>query len=376
MKKLSQDEKEQLIRLNKIRRRKETIRVLKKEKKYDEIFRLRQLYENKLTFPPDIDWGQRLPISLPQVFSLKDNYEGVIKTVNEIRLYSLQKLYPIFLIFDNVEEIDPAAALVLTSEIYRSRHLVTSRVGRIITGNYPRNPAVYYRLKDMGFFEVLEIVNPYLGETVANQNIKYFKFKTFVKIDAQDTNSFKNSLLADAGIMDEKTQRLMQSAIIEAMSNAYEHAYKKPPPFRAMSNRSWISGSVDFDMKEVTCMLYDQGVGIPQTLDADFIDYIKKLPTAPMSGITDGYLIEKATKIGQTSTKQKGRGKGFGTMKRLVKECQDGELIVISNRGHYRYGHNSNESEGIESYKDYINSLGGTLIIWRMKQISKQLELL
>ena len=64
----------------------------------------------------------------------------------------------------------------------------------------------------------------------------------------------------------------------------------------------------------------------------------------------------------RTMTGQSGRGKGFPRMKRFVENSPDGELLVYSNRGKYLYS-----SGPIEDFSDGMESLGGTLVLWRLR---------
>jgi hypothetical protein len=111
-------------------------------------------------------------------------------------------------------------------------------------------------------------------------------------------------------------------------------------------------------------MLYDQGIGIPETIDADLVETIR----AAIAGetdlklhVSDGYTIKLATEIWRTTTGQGGRGRGFRDMKRFVDHCNDGELRVLSNRGSYTYVTES------ESFEDLPLSSGGTIIEWRFR---------
>jgi hypothetical protein len=108
-------------------------------------------------------------------------------------------------------------------------------------------------------------------------------------------------------------------------------------------------------------MILDQGVGIPNTLDANLLDLIAAALGDFKLRPTDGYMIKAATELHRTSTSQATRGRGFRDMKRFVDTCDDGELRVMSNRGTYAY------VKGQETIDDHDASIGGTLIEWRVR---------
>ncbi|MCX5511746.1 hypothetical protein, partial [Pseudomonas sp. BJa3] len=51
------------------------------------------------------------------------------------------------------------------------------------------------------------------------------------------------ALIEDAVPMDERSKRYLQGAIVEAMKNAGEHAYKLKPQYQALGHRWWLTGA-------------------------------------------------------------------------------------------------------------------------------------
>lgn len=84
----------------------------------------------------------------------------------------------------------------------------------------------------------------------------------------------------------------------------------------------------------------------------------------------DGAKIALATKLGQTSSRQPGRGKGFETMKKAVRACDEGELLVVSNGGYYIYSQDEEEQFGSLDVP-----IEGTLIQWRVKHASSTMRI-
>ncbi|PCJ61509.1 MAG: hypothetical protein COA65_00685 [Rhodospirillaceae bacterium] len=308
----------------------------------------------------------RVSIELPKEISLANNYEPTIKFINQLRNTVLTKRLPVFLHFDNVASVSPAAALLMTAEIYRCRNLRPGRAGLVpVNGNWPSDKKARKVLSDMGFYKLMQLPN---NLSVLNakemDNTIHLGFATFNHVDAEQIAFFHHNLLEkiDFNLTNMESKRL-QGAIIEAIGNASEHAYKIKTEHQFLSNRSWISGYVDVPNKELMFMVLDQGVGIPKTLDPTLIERALSIGKFRGSTPTDSELIERAAEFRRTSTGNSGRGKGVETMKRFIRTIDDGELKIFSNRGLYRYS-----SAGAETRDDHDGSIGGTLVQWRLHQ--------
>jgi hypothetical protein len=324
-------------------------------------------YAAAMPFPPTLG-SARVPLAVPRVLSLRDAYDDTVRLVNELRSVVLDRYMPVDLYFNQVEEIEPAAAMVLTAEIYRCRNL-RRRSGRsLVNGTYPSNPAVYRQLQLMRFFRLLEIMDQKPPDEDENPTAPLIlPFITDAEVTPERTGDFIDYLakiLCDTLPMDEQSQRYLYAAIIEAMKNAAEHAYIARPLHQPMGRRWWLTAAFDRQQREVSILLFDQGVGIPFTLEPDLIDRLEAI--TQMNGVSpsDSLMIEIATRPGRTSTAQAGRGRGFATMRKFVDACDDGDLLVYSNRGYYMHSRDgSHRADGEQS-------LGGTLIQWRVRHSS------
>src|SRR3546814_19519209 len=103
-----------------------------------------------------------------------------------------------------------------------------------------------------------------------------------------------------------------------------------------------MSSRVNLADNEVTIVLFDQGVGIPNTLDPTAYESIRaalanisnlKLSTQPSAG----EMILAATEYHRSGTGGKGRGRGFADMKRFVRweERRVGKEYV--SKGRYQW---------------------------------------
>lgn len=378
MKKQKPKNRQRSILIAKIRSRRRARRALTKMQRqisYDQAVLERRKFaaENDLMFIRDIG---RIPIILPPTMSLSDAYDDTVDCINLMRQTVLLNNQPIAIHFEKVERIDPSAALLLVAEIYRCRHLRQSARGRSVEGTYPRNSEVESQLEEMGFFKLLNVIPRNVAEQNATRSKPIFlNFITGIQVQSEAIHKFvevieKYNIIT----LNDPARRKLVGALIEAMSNANEHAYKLPTPIQSMSNRWWLSASINPQRNEVTVILCDQGVGIPNTIDLRLFEGLKlQLQSFEWFQVlyasrSDGVIIKAATELFRTGTGQEGRGKGFRDMKAFVDRCYEGELTVLSNRGKYHYiGGTSSEVISRESFDDSAGSIGGTVIEWRIR---------
>jgi len=243
----------------------------------------------------------------------------------------------------------------------------------MLTGTYPDDSLVYWRLKEVGFFELLDITDLHDGPPPAKSKDSgetFMKFCTGNTVLPDVANDFVKALVNGNSIIKSVNSGQLYGAIIEAMKNATEHAYQAATGHDVMPKRWWLAGISNPTKGEVVIVLYDQGVGIPHTLDQTLRDRMQKVAArlgarvqralGLPATIYDSYMIDAATKLGRTSTKRQGRGKGFQTMKKFVNNCTGGELRIYSSQGVYQYANRAIK------LRDENVSLGGTLIEWRI----------
>ena len=318
--------------------------------------------KNSVPFDPKLERAQ---IILPSSLSLTTNYAATMQAVAEMRWHALSERRSLMLHLSTLEVVEPAAALVLVAEIDRIRHL---RGRDAVTGTYPNDPKVHQLLCDMGFYSLLkvaEIGDRPRGDADPHKPI-FLRFISDKRVPAEEVDRFVSIIERSIVALNDLARERLVAAIIEAMANTLDHAHPEPVRTETMRNRWWMSSRVSLVDKEVTIVLFDQGVGIPNTLEATSYESIR----AALANISrlrlslqpsDGEMILAATEYHRSGTGSSGRGRGFADMKRFVDICADGELRVLSNRGSYHY------VAGREDYADAEISLGGTLIEWRFR---------
>ena len=313
--------------------------------------------------PPPRD-RRRTPLSIPQTLSFRTNFDETARVIAEIRRSVFSAHTPVALYFDDLRELEPAATLVLTAEIHRCRQLRPWRNGLMVNGTYPGDRDAFASLRKLGFFDLIGVDDrSALGEAPpAADPAKpfFFKFRTFNTVDSVFAAQFCEMVVSNAFAMSPLAKGRMVAALKEAMGNAVEHAYMQATDFPPMKNRFWVTGYVDKTAGEMMITLFDQGVGIPNTLDPTAFERIRSALKARWTP-TDGHMIAAATELHRSQTEQPGRGKGLQDMKKFIDTCDDGELRILSNRGGYSY------IKGNETISDERLSICGTLVEWRVR---------
>jgi hypothetical protein len=314
--------------------------------------------------------SQVFTVKLPEVFSLRENFEESLAAINTIRRIVINERQRVFIDFSTVDKIGVSCALALSAEIYRCKYIRPGRGPRIINGNYPKNEEVYKKLYYMNFYRIFGIGEPVGYDDPKDDGGNYhFMMQAFSKVDAARIAEFRDACLAAFGKLDDKARKRMQGAISEALLNSFNHAFSEMGDYAVAGRHAWLAGYVNLERQEMAVMVFDQGAGIPRTLPSNLAEIlVSVLPGIDLT--TDSAKIHAATQLGRTSTGTQGRGKGFRSMKAFVDACEDAELQVFSNSGRYVYRANDDRT-----FADYSQSIGGTLILLRARHTKPVFDL-
>lgn len=319
--------------------------------------------KNEIPFDANL---RRHQVILPKNLSLSSNFDTTVSAINEIRELAINQKKSIMIHFAHVESVEPAAALALVAEVHKTR---ATRGFGFVTGTYPRSSTVYHSLNDMGFYNVLKVQS--LDEVPIEENDRlkpiFLKFMSDVRVDPMLADAFVGIIEARLIPMNSLARSRLVVALKEAMQNTLDHAHPGSARSRSSQHRWWMSSWVNIERREICIVFFDQGVGIPATLEPTSYERItaaiKNATTLKFSSApSDSEMIAAATEIFRSGTGQPGRGQGFANMKSFVDQCTEGELKVLSNRGCYSY-----VGQRSESCADYAQSLGGTVIEWRFR---------
>jgi hypothetical protein len=303
---------------------------------------------------------------VPERLCLRSNRDEVIQLISQIRDVVLKEKRRIYLYFDRLQYLEPAATIMLVAEIDRCRSVFPkNKFGTTIMGNYPEDNKVYAQLCEMGFYRLISVVaDDRIPHGILPDNRPIFlSVKSMSRVEPHLAAHFVRLVMQGAFEMADSAQRKMVAALKEAMQNSNEHAYMHETEYPVVKRRWWIAGHLDPETREMMVLLFDQGIGIPRHLPVTTFDRIKGALAMSWTP-TDGHMIAAATELFRSSTGSAGRGRGFRDMKRFVDACDDGELRVLSNRGAFTYTRDDTRID------DYGDSIGGTLIEWRVRHSS------
>ena len=344
MKKLGQKQINRLDRINRKRIRRHAKRLLKRRKRL-----------NSPRLPAPNRLGE-LKVVAPEVFSLSDNYEGVVGCILDIQKIALgrhKKGIRKIVDFSSIKKLEPAAALILSAEIDRWRRTTGFKPVPHDLANW--DTEIFLQFHELGLFNLL-----YGMEVTAQESpiVQWIPFKHGKGDAGAPADQFLSDLTQLAGEIPERM--IFYEALAEALLNVKNHAYISDVATdyacAPVKFGWWIAGAFDRQSNELTGLVFDQGLGIPATLPrSPYWETIR----GQISN-DDAKLIEAAIEVSRTRTSLPNRGKGLAQILSVIDEVGNGMLRVISGRGEIRY-----DSKGLTRVT-HNKSLGGTLIEWKI----------
>jgi len=304
--------------------------------------------------------GAKAPIELvlPAKLDFEENFETTASHFRHIRdaargRYRIRRLG-----FEQITDISPAAALALASEIDRWKQKAVGMKADTPTWD----PDIKRLLCEMGFFELLKLPRP------ASEPPGNVRFLNFLPGSSQPND--KGKLAKELRINIEKIvgpglvqKHVLFDSLSEAITNVIHHAYPGVTG-GASAKPWWLSASFDSSSRKLTVLIYDQGVGIPETLPARWAHFEKVKEI--FHTWSDSQKIQAAATYGRSSTNRPERGKGLGNLQEFAKAHEDGTLSIYSRHGLYRLSHASGNQIQTD-LRDHDSSVGGTLIEWSVR---------
>ena len=310
--------------------------------------------------------GTYITILCPKDFSLDSNFKEVMNILGKIRFYSQrQRNERIYIDLSEIKELSPPAALILAAEIDRwNRGVLTRKCNfRRVVDLEEWTPKVRRLLADMGFFELLKLnyrEDMAIGDS-RNTDVRYVKFRTGTGADGEVIRSLRmDDLEPIVGPMPGKTQ--FYAAVTEAMTNVVHHSGDKNE-----EKRWWLSASYRALTREVRVMIYDQGVGIPETLPRKFQEQLRRLLPGAAAREDHARMVQAAHELSRTGTGMDHRGHG---LQRDIRGYFDhvgceGHYRVTSLRGRYVYERHPDGQTNADVASLPV-PLKGTLIEWKL----------
>lgn len=271
--------------------------------------------------------------------------------------------------FEEIDNITPAAALLMAAEYDRYRRMQRRPLYPIRRENW--KPWVDAMLSEIGFLRLLEIEG-LPSVTLGDDHSRYrtLPMVSGNRTDGREVGLFQDSiaeLLADnLGV--EVSLRLYDG-LIEAMNNVVQHAYPVgyscPRPIR---NRWWLTGSFNPSTGRLHIVFLDQGVTIPVALPRsewrewalDFLGRMYNILALGRGRPDDAERIHAAMEVGRSGSDDQGRGHGLAQMLDFVKMASDGRLRILSRRGQFMY----EKGQSRPHLRNLSSPVRGTLIEW------------
>ena len=309
-----------------------------------------------------------LRIPCPSDFSLESNFEGVVGVLDRIRGQSRrQRNERTYIDFREIRTISPSAALVLAAELDRWNNelLVKIRKARLHAVDVEDwDPNVRRLLSDMGFFELLQVSWPQTepANNGSSSRLSFVKFRTGHQVDGKEIDDLRSADLEPfVGV---PNRYHLYAAVTEAMTNVVHHAY--PSSAKPATPNWWLSASRNAESGECVIMIYDQGVGIPETLPRNFREQLRSLIPETLTK-DHARMIEAAHELKRSSTRQVHRGHGLGRDIRNYVGIinRNSRYRVLSLRGEYIRDTDS-RGRNTDIRRNHNRSLSGTLIEWKL----------
>ncbi|WP_445401797.1 hypothetical protein [Zobellella sp. An-6] len=316
-------------------------------------------------------------INLPERLDFYKNYDRTVQYMTAIRklvgvinkyksLSIPKKAYKIKRVnFDNVREISTSAALVLTAEMSRWDSSIRKRLRPEVDG---WDKKIYSQLTQLGFFDLFENkpskMPPAENQHQTNPSLNFVKYIKGVCGDASKTRALKDRVQEIIG-EEVKKWTFLRSGLDEAITNVSHHAYPQNHPKK---DKNWyLTGSYDKERKEMKIAFFDQGAGIPNTLQSSEIwekvlSFLSRMGLSKAENKLHSTLLKAAVEVERTRTGESDRGKGLQDLLEFIKQRGNGYLSILSYNGLYKFS----TKDGRETIKSesFDRPICGTLIIW------------
>lgn len=310
------------------------------------------------------------PITIypPEEFNLSKNYDATVTCLEQLRSVALARgprgsLRPVMLDFTSIKTITLAGALVLASEMHRWKRVIGRPLRPARLDEW--DPHVKLMLSRLGFFELLGIDVRIEGSGIDVTSVTVLPMISSTSIDGALLGKMLSRLRDVALIL--RQDPAVYPALVEAAYNATIHAYPRDQKLRhpAVIKGWWATACWLPDKKCVKFVVFDQGVGIAETLPRwQGWERIRgwiadRFGTLGAGALRDASkMIEAAIKLDRSSLSG-GHGKGLQDVVAVVHAVPGAQVRILSGTGSVIY-----TADGRTTCRDEAQHLGGTLIEW------------
>lgn len=254
-----------------------------------------------------------------------------------------------------------SGTLLFTAELNRLCRFIGNN--RQITCSYPRNNKVEQVLQQIRIFNLLrkkERLTPSADDVI------YWRFVDGSLAEGEKANAIIEKFTEKISLA---LAKVLYNGIVEAMTNCVHHAYveARDDELSATEEAGWWMFAQEKSGR-LSIVICDLGIGIPNSLpkthEASLVRRTLEALSraAKVKGYRDVDFIRAALEIGNSRTRQPGRGYGVAQLRAVVESIKEGSLRIYSNKGCYTYG--KQHGNPSERHDEYGTSIHGTLIEW------------
>lgn len=293
--------------------------------------------------------GNYKSVKFPTIIDISDkiNRAKLLRSLVLLRSLAAQESGITF-DFSKTKLINAGGMILLYSEVSRLTQIFQFRK-RCVEPQGERESQV---LKHIGLYDKLSHKK---SLEISHKNVLCWHKFAGTTADSSNVGKFLDELVNQSSLPTEDQVKLYKG-ISEAITNALQHAYILPRNDNINTTKNetkwWVFFREQNNNLEIVCC--DLGAGIPRTLSVTHNDFYKTTIFRTKRDPYDYEVIEQATKINVSRTKDDYRGKGLPQI--ISSSC---EVLIFSNRGVLKI---KNEKTEFMEYKD---SILGTVILWK-----------
>lgn len=222
-----------------------------------------------------------------------------------------------------------------------------------------------HMLQDLGTFELLGIASNRQTILDPMDHLVLLRLQSGERSDGRKVDKLQSDLKRLGLALEARPY--IYNGLSEAILNCIDHAYvalqsaTKKYPLAGL--RWWATSCYDPNTESLRFFVYDQGVGIPATLEvkSDWAPWITAVAEKLGFGNSDADIISAAFEVGKTSTGLGERGKGLNQMREVVQKTGGGYMRILSGEADVRI-----DAQGQFARSNLASQLGGTLIEWNL----------
>jgi len=294
-------------------------------------------------------------VRAPRIFCAQgDRHRHELLTfLAELRERLVVKRLPVTVDFALTSRMLADGTLLFLAELRRCQEILNGHM--TVRCILPRNVKVAQVLKQIG---ALALLNCHKKIVPKFPDVIHWRYASGYQVQGE---KYENLLGSYDGRVAGTLLSSLFKGVTEAMTNCHHHAYIgiRPDGLNYQdTRRNWWMFSREND-GYLTVVFCDLGIGIPVTVPTRKPSLWKRLLSMGKAG-SDSKIIEQAVQDAISRTGKRYRGKGLKQLIGAVQAYDDGQLVILSNRGSYTF------RNGDVKLRDYVASINGTLIQWKV----------